>query len=94
MTKKQNTFIFILVGTLVSVLMTLILIVLFWFLVALIFRNNESAMSVGISLSIIAALFLSMFIYQKLVIWAVGKFRLEDKLDPIFTKKTKKPKDY
>ena len=49
-----------------------------------------NAFSISLMVAIIVALFLGMFLYQKIVQWALVKFNLEDKLDPLFGKKYKK----
>ena len=90
MTKKQNTILFIIIGTIVSVLLTLLIGGALVLLSLLIFKNNPDAFTVAFGISLIASMFLSMLTYQKLVILVINKFNLGDKLDPLFVKKQKK----
>ena len=90
MTNKQNTIVFIIVGTLVSVLLTLLIGGALILLSLLIFKNNPNAFMIAFAVSLIGSMFLSMLTYQKLVLWVIKKFNLSDKLDPLFVKKQKK----
>ena len=90
MTNKQNTIVFIIVGTIVSVLLTLLIGAILILLSLLIFKNNPDAFTIAFGISLIASMFLSMLSYQKLVNWVIKKFNLGDKLDPLFLKKQKK----
>ena len=90
MTKKQNTIVFIIVGTLVSVLLTILIGGTLILLSLLIFKENQNAFMVAFAVSLLGSMFLSMLTYQKLVFWAIKKFNLSDKLDPLFVKKQKK----
>ena len=87
MTKKQNTLLFILAGTIVSILITLLILVISVFIGAKFFPSMlESLLPF---LFTVAVLF-GMLIYNKLVTLVVKKFNLEDKIEPLF-KKRKKP---
>ena len=93
MTNKQNTIVFIIVGTIVSVLLTLLIGGVLVLLSALFFLKlfpNQNAFTVAFGISLIASMFLSMLTYQKLVLWVINKFNLGDKLDPLFVKRQKK----
>lgn len=94
MTKKQNTFVFILVGTVVSIILTLVLGVVLFLITYMILKNDMELFAVIVPFTVVLALFLSIFIYQKLVMVVITKFHLEDKLDPLFTKKNKNKKKY
>ena len=48
---------------------------------------NVNGFAISLMFIIVLALFLGMFLYQKIVQWAFNKFNLEDKLDPLFKKK-------
>ena len=95
MTKKGNSFLFIICGTLLSIVLflaiafTLLVISAFLF-IKLPAEPMVNAFSISLMIAIIVALFLGMFLYQKIVQWALVKFNLEDKLDPLFGKKYKK----
>lgn len=90
MTNKQNTIVFIIVGTLVSVLLTILIGGTLILLSLLIFKENQSAFMIAFAVSLIGSMFLSMMTYQKLVYWVIKKFNLSDKLDPLFVRKQKK----
>ncbi len=87
MTKKQNTLLFIAIGTLVEVLMAAFFIILFLVVSAIFSKDNQQLFSILISVSLIAGVVASMVIYQKLAGWAITKFNLEDKLDPLLPSK-------
>ncbi|MBO4726831.1 MAG: leader peptide processing enzyme [Spirochaetaceae bacterium] len=90
MTKKQNTIVFIIVGTLVSVILTILIGGILILLSLLLFKENQNAFMIAFAVSLIGSMFLSMLVYQKLVYWVIKKFNLGDKLDPLFVKKQKK----
>lgn len=90
MTKKQNTIVFIIVGTLVSVILTILIGGILILLSLLLFKENQNAFMIAFAVSLIGSMFLSMLVYQKLVYWVIKKFKLGDKLDPLFVKKQKK----
>ena len=90
MTKKQNTIVFIIVGPLVSVILTILIGGILILLSLLLFKENQNAFMIAFAVSLIGSMFLSMLVYQKLVYWVIKKFNLGDKLDPLFVKKQKK----
>lgn len=88
--KTRNSIIFILCGTIVSIILFMLIAFVLGALCWLIFffwLKNPSLMMISWMICVIAALFLGMLIYQKLVNYVIAKFHLEDKLDPIFGKK-------
>lgn len=90
MTKKQNTIVFIIVGTLVSVILTILIGGVLILLSLWLFKENQNAFMIAFAVSLIGSMFLSMLAYQKLVYWVIKKFNLGDKLDPLFVRKQKK----
>ena len=90
MTKKQNTIVFIIVGTLVSVSLTILIGGVLILLSLWLFKENQNAFMIAFAVSLIGSMFLSMLAYQKLVYWVIKKFNLGDKLDPLFVRKQKK----
>lgn len=91
MTKKQNTIVFIIIGTLVNVIIALALLLALSVIVLAIFREKGA---VALPFVFIVSIALGIFIYQKLLGWAMRKWQLEDKLDPLFSSRyTKKPRD-
>lgn len=87
MTKKQNTLLFIAIGTIVEVLMAFIFIVLLLVICTIFCKDNQALLSILFSVAIILGVVASMVIYQRLASWAIQKFNLEDKLDPLLPKK-------
>ncbi len=90
MNKKANTVIFVLVGTLVNILITLIIIVGLLVVSALIFQNHPQVFSLLSVVIVFGGLFGTMVIYQKLSTWVIEKFKLEDKLEPLWGSHNKK----
>lgn len=87
MGKKGNTAIFMLVATVLNlVLLSVFFIVgllIVNYLVTL-FPESETFGVLMIFLLFIGAIAGSFFVYTRIVNWAVVKWNLEDKLDPIF----------
>jgi uncharacterized membrane protein len=81
MTKKQNTILFIILGTLVNVIISLALITVLLVLAVLFLKENTVYV---LPFLVIGGMFLGMFIYKKLASVVVARFHLEDKLDPLF----------
>jgi membrane protein YdbS with pleckstrin-like domain len=95
MTKKGDSIVFILCGTVLSILLFLAIGGGLLFLAGFLFiklpaEPNVNGFAISLMFIIVLALFLGMFLYQKIVQWAFNKFNLEDKLDPLFKKKYKK----
>lgn len=91
MTNKQRTLIFILLGTIVSIVLTLIILMLLILVGSLLLKERIANF---LPLVLMIAIFLSLFVYQKLTVFVVQKWNLEDKLDPLFkSKKRHKPRD-
>lgn len=90
MTKKQNTLLFVFIGTIVNILITLIVIAIILFVAITFF---PTALQYIIPFTFIFAVLIGMFIYKRLVFWVVEKFQLEDKIEPLFKKRKKYPKN-
>lgn len=90
MNKKLNSLIFIVVGTLVNILITLTLIAIMMVVSALLFKDNPEVFSIISMVVVLGTLLGSMVIYQKLSLWVVEKFHLEDKLEPLWGSRNKK----
>lgn len=90
MTNKQRTMLFIFFGTIVSVILTILFIFLLMMLGSLIMKENVLNF---LPLILMLAILLSMIIYQKLTVFVIAKWNLEDKLDPIFKTKKRKPRN-
>ena len=85
MTKKQRTVLFVIISTLVSVLIMIGLVFLFLFL-TFAFLDGEAAVIVSF-ISFIMAMFGGTIVNQKVMAWAIKKFRLEEKMEPLWGKK-------
>lgn len=85
MTKKQRTVLFVIISTLVSVLIMIGLLFLFLVL-TFAFLDGEAAVIVSF-ISFIMAMFGGTIVNQKVMAWAIKKFRLEEKMEPLWGKK-------
>ncbi len=84
MTKKQNTILFITLGTIFNIIITLIFIFLFAMLAAVLFPNYLAFI---LPVIFVLSIVLAIIVYQKLVAYITKKFNLEEKMDPIFKSK-------
>jgi ABC-type sugar transport system permease subunit len=90
MNKRLNSVIFILCGTIVNVLLSLVFM---GALIILVLRFREffgQAITVVVTISFFLGIMLAMFVYQKLAAWVITRFGLEDKLDPLFKHRQKR----
>ena len=93
MSKKTNSVVFMLVATLVNLLLMVAFFIVGFVIVGLLVAYIPSlADATGVMAILVFALaiFGSFFIYNKLVKWAMVRFNLEDKLDPLFSSKRNK----
>ena len=89
MTKKQNTILFILVGTIVSILITVLIIAV---LILLLVTLLPSLFQSVFPFIFIIGVLLGMIIYNKLATFIITKFNLEDKIEPLFPNRKKSSK--
>ena len=89
MSKKSNTLVFMIVATIVNI----VLLGLF-FIIGLTILNiiasyfPSSGLIPALMLIVfVLAIALSFIVYSKLVKWAMAKFSLEDKMDPLLSSK-------
>ncbi len=87
MTKKKNTLLFIFIATLFNLIVTVFLLLIFIILSVFLFKENTVFVA---PFCFIAAIALGIFIYQKVARFVIKKYELEYKLDPIFSKRTRK----
>jgi len=92
MSKQSNTVIFMLVATLVNVILMFLLFIAVFVVGTLLFDASGNAGIIILGVSFVAAIGGSIFIYSKLVNWAVVKFNLEDKLSPMFNSRNRRKK--
>ena len=92
MNKKTNSVIFMVVATLVNVLLLVLYFALGIVLMVLFaqFFPESGLLPILMLLVFILAIALSFLTYSKLVKWAVAKFSLEEKMDPIFSSRRNK----
>ncbi len=84
MTKMQNTILFLVLGTIANVLLTIALIVLLTIVGGLILEENLGTI---LPFIFIAAVIASMMIYQKVAKIIIKKYRLEEKMVPLIRPK-------
>jgi hypothetical protein len=91
MTKKANTWVFILVATVFNVFLTLVcffvLFALFFGVIVPQFNLPENVMSVGIVMVFILAIAGAFFIYRALLKIFTKKVDMEKHFDPLFAKR-------
>ncbi len=87
MTKKQNTIIFILIGTLSNIILTILLIILLTILGGLVLQENLGTV---LPFIFIIAVIIGMVIYQKTVKIIMKKYNLEEKMEPLFGQRKKR----
>jgi uncharacterized membrane protein YqjE len=86
MNKKLNTFVFLLIGTVVNIVVMLLLLIGFLYLIGFIFSPETNATLVtavtltAVMLSVIG----SYIIYSRLVKYLNNKFNLERWIEPLF----------
>lgn len=95
MTKKQNTILFILIGTIVEVILAVLFIIILVVASVYFTKGNQSTLSVLFPVCMICGVLAGMIVYQRIAYWVIVKFNLEDKLDPLLPQKFrgKKRKD-
>lgn len=97
MNKKANTIVFMIVATLVNLLLLAVFFIIgFLILNFVISKNPETTLApLLIGVIFLGSIALSFLCYSKMVAFFVGKFNLEDKMDPLFgkNKKIKKQKE-
>ncbi|MCY1152216.1 MAG: leader peptide processing enzyme [Sphaerochaetaceae bacterium] len=87
MSKQSNTAIFILIATVVNIVIMFAIFILVFVVAGLLFDLNGNLGVIVLGLSFVISIGGSIFIYSKLVNWAVVKFDLEEKLVPIFSRR-------
>ena len=87
---KINTVIFIMAGTIVNFILAIFFIGVLFLLVGQLTPILHEKTANLFPFVVIAGIILSMIVYQRLTHFVVEKFRLEDKLDPLFFKSKKK----
>ena len=86
MTKKAFSWVFMICATLFNILLLGLLFLLFTVISFKIAGDNPTYAMIGVAVSFFIAIVLSMMLYSKILNWAVKKWNLEDKMDPLFGK--------
>ncbi len=85
MSKKTNSLLFILAATVLNLVLLILLFIIGFIILSLLpLQENQNLLMGGIAVVFILAIVLSFLIYSKIVKWAIAKFNLEDKMDPLF----------
>lgn len=94
MSKKTNTVWFMLVATIVNLLLLVLFFVIGFKIISLYLNvNPESTIApLLIGLVFLGSIVLSFLVYSKLVKFVVNKYKLEDKMDPLFGGKKRPPR--
>lgn len=89
MNKKVNTFIFLLIGTIVNIALMLILLIALLYLIGLIFTaDSNSQLVTAITLSaVMLSVVGSYLIYSRLIKIINKKWNLENYIEPLFRRK-------
>ena len=87
MTKKHFSLLFLLIATVLNIVMTIVIIVALIVLAMLLIRvilriDSPMVAMVAWMVCFIGGIVLDMFVYSKLMNYAITRFKLEDKLDP------------
>lgn len=92
MNKKLNSVLLLLVGTLVNIVLAIVCIALMMVLVSFLKPVVGESIVNFIPFAIIGGIILAMIVYQRLMAWAMAKFKLGDHMDPLFHVRRKPPK--
>lgn len=85
MSKKTNSLLFILAATVLNLVLLILLFIIGFIILSLLpLQDNPNLLMGGIAVVFVLAIVLSFLIYSKIVKWAIVKFNLEDKMDPLF----------
>ena len=93
MSKTSNSVLFILLATVINIVLIMAIFILCIFLGSHIFDLNNAEGNAGVIVlgaSFVIALGGTLFIYSKLVKVITEKFKLDEKLSPIFRSKKKR----
>ncbi len=89
MNKKLNTFIFLIIGTIVNILVMLLLLVSFLYLIGFLFtpETNGSVITAVTLTAVMLSVVGSYLIYSRIVKIINKKWNLEQWIEPLFNKK-------
>lgn len=89
MNKKLNTFLFLLVGTVVNIGIMLILLILFLYLIGFLFTSETSSQVVSVLTlgAVMLSVVGSYLIYSQIIKFINRKWNLENYIAPLFRRK-------
>jgi len=95
MSKKTNTLLFLIGGTIFNVLVTIICFLILLLIYSKFFydRVSENAVSWVLLVFFVGAIAASFFIYRLAIKMLMKKIDMEKYFDPIFAGRNRKPKD-
>ncbi|MGE4583974.1 MAG: leader peptide processing enzyme [Sphaerochaeta sp.] len=92
MSKKTNTLWFMLAATVVNILLMMILFIICFVLITRFVDPNSSLIPLWLGLTFLVSIGGSFFVYSRIIKWMNAKYKLEDKLDPLFNPKRRPPR--
>ncbi len=84
MTKNQTTILFLVLGTLANIVITIVLILVLTLLAGLLLKDNAGPV---LPFIFVLAVIGGIFIYQKIMKKVMNKYKLEEKMNPGFGQK-------
>lgn len=87
MTNKQRSVVFILCSTIFTIVLMLGIVLVLSVAVLLIFKESGV---IGLPLVFMVAMFAGTLVSQKVMNFVIKKWNLEDKMDPLFSRKGNK----
>ncbi len=92
MNKKLTSVLVLVIGTLVNIVLAIACIGVLFVLISFLKPVVGESIVNFVPFPIIGGIFLAMIIYQRLMTWAMDKFKLGDHMDPLFQIRRKPPK--
>lgn len=92
MNKKANTLLFILGGTVVNLILAIAWIGVLLFLFSRLSGVMGEQTAWLFPVAFLGGIMIATIMYQKIAKWVIARFRLEDKLDPLFSHTMRKVK--
>lgn len=93
MNRKINTIIFLVTATLLNVSLLIVISALLLFIAGLVFSNlnmqNNTAIYAVVAVILIGSIAGSLILYTKIIKWAMKKWKLEERIHPVFGNKSR-----
>jgi uncharacterized membrane protein YdbT with pleckstrin-like domain len=81
-----------LAATVVNILLMMILFIICFVLITRFVDPNSSLIPLWLGLTFLVSIGGSFFVYSRIIKWMNAKYKLEDKLDPLFNPKRRPPR--